>query len=439
METVRDNPANRGEAKARRINRRSENSSKDSSEIYRFTASRKFVSRTVVVNGHLKRSTKLRLCKNGHPVDEPHSAFDWAFLRASTKPVIEKEYPAIRGVDLFCGCGGLSLGTQEACAAIGYRFESLLAIDEDTSALDVYIRNFAPRQAYNRDIREFLQGELGAALQPCEKTLLKGVKNVDIVLAGPPCQGNSSLNNYTRRKDHRNKLYERVGRFAEIAEPKHIIIENVPAVVYGHDRALDNTVTLLDKLGYKLDTGIIDLSEFGVPQRRRRHVLVASVNKHVSIRDTVDKYRVNTARTVRWAIEDLEQKNGNVFNSWTISNPDNMERIVYLQEHGLYNLPDHMRPPCHQDGDHRYTSMYGRIKYDEPAQTITRGFGSPGQGRFVHPVQPRTLTPHEAARLQFFPDFFDFSGVKERTYLARMIGNAVPMKLSYVFCSELLT
>lgn len=82
--------------------------------------------------------------------------------------------------------------------------------------------------------------------------------------------------------------------------------------------------------------------------------------------------------------------------------------------------------------------MYGRLRYDAPAQTITGGFVSPGQGRFVHPSQERTLTPHEAARLQFFPDFFDFSAAQTRTGLAQMIGNAVPMTLAYVFCLEFI-
>src|SRR5713226_230360 len=77
-------------------------------------------------------------------------------------------------------------------------------------------------------------------------------------------------------------------------------------------------------------------------------------------------------------------------------------------------------------------SMYGRLNYDEAAQTITSGFGSPGQGRYIHPTRRRTLTAHEAARLQFFPDSFDFSSVKLRTALANMLGNAVPMLLSFV-------
>jgi DNA (cytosine-5)-methyltransferase 1 len=348
--------------------------------------------------------------------------------------------PVIRGVDFFSGCGGLSLGTREACLAIGYRFEALLAVDKDPSSLQVYKVNFNPQRAYNCDIRDMVDGPLRGRLTPSETQLLKGLARIDILLAGPPCQGHSDLNNYTRRNDRRNKLYERVGRFAEIAGPKHILIENVPTVVRGHDRAFDTTADLLLALGYRVDAGVVDLCELGVPQRRRRHILVASLTKPVSIKDVMEKYRLAQIRSVAWAIKDLEDEEGSsVFTRSFRHNRENLRRIMYLTTHGVYDLPNRMRPPCHQNGNHSYKSMYGRLKYDEPAQTITSGFGSPGQGRFVHPNQPRTLTPHEAARLQFFPDFFDFSCVKTRTALANMIGNAVPMKLSYVFSLEVLT
>jgi DNA (cytosine-5)-methyltransferase 1 len=373
-------------------------------------------------------------------VDDPHSSFDWNFLRTTTKPIVDKELPAIRGADLFCGCGGLSLGAKEACLAMGRRFEPILVIDKDNSALEVYMHNLMPREAYNRDIRELLGGKLKSGTQPSEQALLKKIKDIDIVLAGPPCQGNSNLNNHTRREDDRNKLYERVGRFAEIVSPKHIIIENVPTVIHGRDRSLDNTIEHLQYLGYSVDVGIVDLSDLGVPQRRRRHVLVASSSKSPSIRKTIEKYRVSVIRDVKWAIGDLEEEdNTSLFNGPALINSENLRRINYLLEHDLYDLPNNLRPPCHQDGEHSYRSMYGRIKYSEPAQTLTSGFGSPGQGRYIHPARPRTITPHEAARLQFFPDFFSFSKAKNRSSLATMIGNAVPMKLSYVFCLELLS
>jgi site-specific DNA-cytosine methylase len=86
---------------------------------------------------------------------------------------------------------------------------------------------------------------------------------------------------------------------------------------------------------------------------------------------------------------------------------ENRARMKWLMENDAYDLPNRLRPPCHQ-GDPSYVSMYGRLKWGEPAQTIASGFGSLGQGWFMHPSIPRTLTPHEAARLQGFPDYFTF-------------------------------
>src|SRR5262249_50867880 len=115
-----------------------------------------------------------------------------------------------------------------------------------------------------------------------------------------------------------------------------------------------------------------------------------------------------------------------VFDTPSKKTKTNAARMAFLFEKGLYNLPNDRRPACHQDGDHSYISVYGRLRWDRPAQTITTGFGSMGQGRYVHPQRRRTITPHEAARLQTFPDWFDFGGNTPRGVLAKAIGNAVP-------------
>ena len=99
--------------------------------------------------------------------------------------------------------------------------------------------------------------------------------------------------------------------------------------------------------------------------------------------------------------------------------------MQWLLEHDAYDLPNALRPECHRN-DHSYKSMYGRLKWNEPAQTITSGFSCIGQGRYMHPDQPRALTAHEAARIQSFPDYFDFSAAIRRSDVATMIGNAVP-------------
>jgi DNA (cytosine-5)-methyltransferase 1 len=132
-------------------------------------------------------------------------------------------------------------------------------------------------------------------------------------------------------------------------------------------------------------------------------------------------------RSVRWAIGDLlGSANGTVYDSSSLVSKKNAKRIAYLFEKNVYNLPNRRRPLCHRDGNHTYKSMYGRLRWDQPAQTITTGFGSMGQGRYVHPARRRTITPHEAARLQTFPDTFDFGEIESRDALAKMIGNAVP-------------
>jgi DNA (cytosine-5)-methyltransferase 1 len=113
-------------------------------------------------------------------------------------------------------------------------------------------------------------------------------------------------------------------------------------------------------------------------------------------------------RTVGWAIRDLlGEASSGVYDSSGRVSKRSARRIAFLFDEKRYNLPNRLRPKCHRDGGHTYLSMYGRLRWDSPAQTITTGFGSMGQGRYVHPARRRTITPHEAARLQTFPDSFE--------------------------------
>ena len=407
-------------------------------EIYEYNERTKSVSRKLITN---KGESFVSTIKVAGPLTRrnAHSLFDQNFLR-STEPVCHGYLRGnLRAVDLFSGCGGLSLGAREASIALGRKFESVLAVDEDEASLKVYADNFDPRFVCNGDICDVLTGEVGDRLQSEERALLKGLGTIHVLLAGPPCQGHSDLNNHTRRSDKRNKLYDRVARFAQIAGPDYILIENVPTVVHGRGKVVEKTMAQLYRLGYNVNTGVVDLAELGIPQRRKRHVLVASHTRSLSVTEVVNRHRVRLPRNIRWAIGDLKVNPHNgVFDLPSQLQNSNLRRVAYLFRNGVYDLPNRLRPVCHQC-DHSYKSMYGRLKYSELSQTITGGFGSPGQGRFIHPTRPTTLTPHEAARLQFFPDSFDFSSAELRTSLANMIGNAVPMKLSYAFCVEFLS
>jgi DNA (cytosine-5)-methyltransferase 1 len=181
----------------------------------------------------------------------------------------------------------------------------------------------------------------------------------------------------------------------------------------------------LESLDYEVTQQRVDLHRLGVPQARVRHVLVATRG---------EQFAWNLpelgGRTIQWATEDLlGAENDTLFGSASNPNPVNRQRIDWLFRNGAHDLPNDMRPHCHQNG-HSYVSMYGRLWWDAPAQTLTSGFGSMGQGRYVHPLRPRTLTPHEAARLQFLPDFVRFDGIEKRSVLADMIGNVAPPRLT---------
>lgn len=424
-----------GVRRSTRYANRSRDGPRRRKEEYWYEQAKRSAVRAVWRRNGRKVLTRMRT-KNAD--EDAHSAFDHAFLREKKWPTPRASSQPVRVVDLFCGCGALSLGAAEACRAMGKNFLPAGAVDNDPAAIETYERNFRCR-AFLSDVTEILNAELGPKPTQEELRFLDEVGEVDLLLAGPPCQGYSDLNNYTRRNDPRNALYERAARFVEIAKPKHVLIENVPGAVHGKEMAVKKTVNSMRKLGYYIDDAVIDLVAIGVPQRRRRHIVAASLTTPLSVVEVIEEYRVTSPRSVEWAIGDLEDESGDgAFTAASHHTKENCRRISYLHENGLYDLPDELRPPCHQNGGHSYKSVYGRLWWERPAQTITSGFNSPGQGRFVHPSRPRTIIPHEAARLQFFPDFFDFSRARKRTQLSRLIGNAAPMKLSYVFCLEFL-
>lgn len=279
-------------------------------------------------------------------------------------------------------------------------------------------------------------GTFGAPLSLRERRLRAAA--VDFVLAGPPCQGNSDLNNYTRRKDDRNQLYFSVARAAEVLRPRHVIVENVPGVRHDRKSVVTRTAEAFRDLGYEVAGLLLDAADFGVAQRRKRYFLIASRHDLSLLPALIDAHRL-PQRDVGWAIGDLAGRAA--FDSLVDAPGDtkgaNLDRIRYLFAHGLYDLPDAMRPPCHSQKDHSYKSVYGRLAWDKPAQTVTRGFYSVCMGRYVHPSEPRSLTAHEAARIQFLPDFFALAPAGTKTALAKIVGNVVPPKLAYVLARSL--
>jgi DNA (cytosine-5)-methyltransferase 1 len=349
---------------------------------------------------------------------------DLGFLRRKrpTSPA-RKDATTIGIVDLFSGVGGLSIGAIEGARRKERSARVQLAVDSWGSALDVLRSSLRLDKGAiaELDLAKVLGG-IAVPARDSEKPLLERGKGATLLLAGPPCQGHSALNNHTRHDDPRNDLYLAVARVARLLEPAAVIIENVRGVGRDKRRAAARCAASLAEQGYSVDSRRLKLYELGAPQHRVRHVLVATREGSFDF----DLLPSEPGRTVEWAIGDLLTIDSEAtFDTPSVPSEENEARIDWLFDEDEHNLPNPLRPKCHHS-DHSYRSMYGRLWWDAPAQTITSGFGSTGQGRFVHPRVRRTLTPHEAARLQFLPDFMDFSSVASRSDLATMIGNAAP-------------
>ncbi len=367
------------------------------------------------------------------------AAFDSVWLRSTMKPTPETAAVGIiRAVDLFAGCGGLSVGLEEAGRALGMKVDHVLANDFDRDVLRIYAQNFPEAECVLGPVEDLLDGEVGSQLTTNERKLRDRLGEIDVVIGGPPCQGHSDFNNRTRNNDPKNELYLKMARFCEVVRPKHVVIENVPGVERDRGRVAQRTWDQLRSIGYSVDSGIVDFSRIGVAQARRRSITLGSLVVEPRIASAVEDV-LSEARSLSWAISDLEDiKSGAVpFDTAPSPSEVSLERMDYLFDNDLFELPDHQRPDCHRSKSHSYVSVYGRLRWELPAPTITTGFGVMGRGRFVHPARRRTITPHEAARIQFFPDFFSFAGAN-RTSLHRMIGNAVPPKAGYAIGLHLL-
>jgi DNA (cytosine-5)-methyltransferase 1 len=360
---------------------------------------------------------------------------DLSFLRC-TRPKASVGTPTLGIVDLFSGLGGLSIGAIEGARREGRVARVQLAVDSWSAALDVLRKSLRLNESSTAELDLVAAlGGVAAASRDSEAPLLERGAGASILLAGPPCQGHSALNNHTRHDDPRNDLYLAVGRVARLLEPAAIVVENVSGVGRDKRRAAERCAAILAEQGYAVHSKRLHLDRLGAPQRRIRHVLVATREGSFDF----DGLQAEPGRTVGWAIGDLLGVDDSeaAFDTPSVPSEENDARIDWLFDNDAYDLPNPLRPACHHN-DHSYRSMYGRLRWDEPAQTITSGFGSMGQGRFVHPLLRRTLTPHEAARLQFLPDFMDFSSVVRRSDLATMIGNAAPPILTIAVVQALI-
>ncbi|WP_019832708.1 DNA cytosine methyltransferase [Sphingomonas sp. PR090111-T3T-6A] len=356
----------------------------------------------------------------------------------------ETDAKPLKIVDAFCGSGGLGLGVALAAEAVGRKVDFTAIVDTDATAVHIHRHNLGARKHLATSVAslvDFHVVDTGEAAHfgydpEIVHSDLRRVGTVDMFIAGPPCQGHSNLNNHTRRQDPRNDLYVTAVALGVALGAEVVLLENVPTVQNSHSDVVATAAGLLRSCGYGVSMAVLKADELGAAQRRQRHFLLA-VKGRVLEPDYLlqsGKRLAAPAMPLSWAIGDLVDREGeSLLDSAPNLTPVNIARIDYLFDNDLHDLPDDQRPDCHKNGT-TYTAVYGRLHWNRPAQTITTGFGTPGQGRYVHSLQRRVITPREAARIQGFPDWFDFAPNDlplKRKNLAKWIGDAVHPILGY--------
>lgn len=336
-------------------------------------------------------------------------------------------------IDLFAGAGGFTLGFLQTG-----RFEPVFGNDFNRYAVKTYNANFVGDHCIDGDINEILSG----------KTVR--LPKADVVIGGPPCQGFSLLNKQ-RNGDPRKELWRSFFEVVERVSPAVFVMENVPELLSSEEFGLIRNRA--ESLGYIIESDVLNAANYGVPQRRKRAIVIGSLKGVPKLPSPthIDPAKVSTFfgrgllpwESVGRAIGDLGDPEGTEIRVGLVPVPidlhfgrtptkKSLERYRCIPEGGnridlQRNRPD-ITPDCWVRKKSGGTDLFGRLWWDRPAFTIRTEFFKPEKGRYLHPRKHRPISHREAARLQSFPDDFVFLGTKIE--VAKQIGNAVPPLLS---------
>lgn len=353
--------------------------------------------------------------------------------RNGLQPVRAPKNDGFTAVELFAGAGGLSIGLERAGIHVVIANEIM--------------PDFAATLAANHPDTNVINGDVHKIDFRAELEKL-GLKSVDVLSGGPPCQGFSTIGS-KNRQDPRNSLFYEYLRAVAETNPKYTIFENVSGFkrMYG-GFAYETLVRELDELGYGAKCRILNAADYGAPQMRRRTIVLGwrkglpEVDFPAPTNGSKDGLRPYL--TLMEAIGDLPQIGAGECSGQYATPPQNeYQRRMRggqeeLLEHNAANYGERMREilrtipeggsikdlPVRLRPKSAYGNTYARLLPNEPSPTITRNFGTPSSSRCVHPHQPRALSTREGARLQGFPDNYRFVGGKQSKNL--QIGNAVP-------------
>lgn len=324
-------------------------------------------------------------------------------------------------IDFFSGCGGTSLGL------INSGINPVLGIDIDIDACTTYERNIPGSASMCADIRNLNPEDIAIYLDTEEPILFCGCA---------PCQPFSRHNKQSAKDDPRASLLNEFSKFVEHWHPDYVLIENVPGMQKNsvNGKVFKNFLKMLEKEKYHTTFDLIPAASFGVPQTRKRLVLVASKKPGYNFPEpTHGKGKLKPSTVFDWIaglppLKAGEQDSIDPDHHAAKLSPLNLERIAHTPEGGgRESWPDSLQLECHKNYK-GHTDVYGRLSWNKPASGLTTRCISYSNGRFGHPAQNRGISLREAACLQTFPRDFRFVG--NMASRARQIGNAVPPLMS---------
>lgn len=333
-------------------------------------------------------------------------------------------------VDLFCGAGGLTHGLVAAGIPV------TAGIDLDESCRHPYEANNPGTSFHSCDVSKLKPSSL-------ESWFADGT--IRVMAGCAPCQPFSSYSQrYETKGTERWGLLGHFARLVRHIRPDIVTMENVPTI--RKHEIFDGFVDALGKLGYQLWYDVVDAADYGLPQRRRRTVLLASLHGPIRLHPPRSR-AVKTVREALAGLPPLQQGSAHERDPLHASSRLsrlNLERIKASRPGGTWrDWPNSLVADCHKrESGHSYPGVYGRMVWDEPAPTLTTQFYGYGSGRYGHPEQNRGLSLREGAILQGFPRHYSFIRRGESARfkeLGRMIGNAVPVELGRVIGKSILS
>ncbi len=334
---------------------------------------------------------------------------------------------SLQAIDFFCGAGGMTQGMKMAGVKV------VAGIDIDKNCKETYETNHPDTKFFLKDIkklpRTFLEKECG----------VKRNEDSLVFIGCSPCQYWSILNTDRRSSEGTKGLLKDFWRFVRYYKPGYVVIENVPGMKRNSRASgLDDFLLMLGRNGYKVDDAIINAKLYGVPQSRKRYILIASRVKH-SISLPIQETQPSILKGfigVRNGFPKISHghKDANHFLDTVSTLSDrNVRRLKMTPKNGGTRLAwkddPELQLEAYKGRDDSFRDVYGRLRWDKPASTITTRFNGISNGRFAHPDEDRGLSLREGAMLQTFPKEYSFRCSSSKV-ASRLIGNAVPPELA---------